>query len=440
MRVTKVGTWLAVLFALLVLGGCDAETPAAGDAVNDVDDHGCLGGKCDNPYANAAPVPLPSKFNIPADRWIPLKSYWDKAYEGEINGTFFVAVEGGVTYVQLPIYFVGANRCTPEYYDKVVAPIERALAAAGEPLDTLLDTTDHQPTRDEFSPEFVARYLADIAAGYESMFAQAGVKVEVIVKQQDIELTAFETGLLGGGRLPTSIDTLKNKIGSDLLKQNRSKTYRRGDYLTFLLTPFANIFQPYAQTEAFNPSLGQPVPSVLHELGHFTFMYQYEGYYDAYSPPGALMGDTASQARAATLGIPTFLSLAERLLVLERILEAAAAKGRDVAALEASHQALVDREDAWKARAKVGTVAAGGIKVAGTSQVLLLDAADWATLFAQVDMRKKVLAVIDDAGQIVVVNGYHKQHGQYVKFMGNEIGLTYSYMESLIQERLAGGG
>jgi len=393
--------------------------------------------------AKTGPTPFPSRFGIDAKDQKPIKSYWDKAMKSgaEINGTFFLAIKDGVPHLQIPIVLTGQNRLTPEYYQQVVKPLEQAFAKAGSPISTLLDGTDYQPKAADFEPGALQKYGESIKQEIERLFTEIGVPTEVVLHYQDVKLSKAEQKALTTGKLEGDVEQLKGFVFEDVLRLGKSNSYRSKDYLTFMPSPFANVVQPYAQTEDFNPSIGQSVDVMSHELTHYLFADTYEGYYDPYAPPTAVMGDVAAQRRARQLGQQLHFSPSEKALVYDRLLAVAkTSKLKDTAKLQQALKAAETARSAEEQRAKPGKIsAAGTIKLPKTGETVKLDPTGWKAFFDNADRKQPVLLTYDADNKLVAVHAKHKRPDLgYVRFMGNEIGLTYMYIEGKIKELLDG--
>jgi hypothetical protein len=390
--------------------------------------------------------PRPSKFGIAASEFVPLESLFGKqASGGVMNGTFYVAVKDGVPHVQVPLVFSGLNRLTPEYRRQVVEPLMAAYTASGRTLDSLMDPTDHNPSEAELTPAFASGYARALASELERCFATMGVKAEVPMEFRDIPLTPFEARLMGGAK-PTKA-ALANPAArmSEILWSGRSAKFRDPKDFTFLLQPVPNLKDAYTATGDYNPTVGAPVSAFAHEMGHYLFMGAYEGYQDAFSPPGAVMGDTAAHRVAASQGKPIAFSSTEQVRVLEQIVAAAAQRGQDTQALEKRIQALTKEVEATEANSVVGTLARDGtFTVSPGGRKLAIDTVAFAALFEKADLKKPLLVVFDSTGEVSHLNAWQKpriMEGQkvglgYGKFMPGEVGLTSGFVAGIIKAKL----
>lgn len=391
--------------------------------------------------AKTGPTPFPSRFGIAPKDQKPIKSFWDKAMKSgaEINGTFFMAIKDGVPHLQIPIVLTGQNRLTPEYYQKVVKPLQQAFAATGSPIEKLLDGTDYQPQAKDFEPGALQKYGESIKQELERLFGEIGVPTEVVLQYQDVALSKAEQKALTTGKIEGDAEQLKGFVFEDMLRLGKSKSYRSKDYLTFMPAPFANVVHPYAQTEDFNPSIGQSVDVMSHELTHYLFADTYEGYYDPHAPPTAVMGDVAAQRRAHQLGQQLHFSPAEKALVYDRLLAVAkTSKLKDTAKLQQALKAAEAERAAQEQRSKPGKISVDGtIKLPKTGETVKLDPTEWKAFFDNADRKKPVLLNYDADNKLIAVNAQHKRSELgYVRFMGNEVGLTYMYIEGTIRELL----
>ena len=330
---------------------------------------------------------------------------------GGIDGRFYASEKGGRIRLRLPLLFAGINKFTPEYYDRVIAPVIAHIRAQGSPdLRAALRGIERHgrpPAREDFTRAAALERIAAWTGEIRRLLRGIGVDAEIDVRLKDIRLAGFETELLSGGTMLRG-DELWKALQA-FCTYSDAAGYRSKETMTLALRTFPSLAAAMREAPNYNVDFNELPSDFAHEVFHLLFMGKYEGYDDPLNPVAGVMNDMSIHKELAREGVPVSLSPQERLRIFRRIQDAFRKAGISSDAAERAVEA--SRADLARARERF-FVASLSQRRAELSlrdalgrpfKTVSLDPAAWERFLAEADPASSILVEVGASGEILTL-------------------------------------